>query len=80
MKDIRKIKEVVIDGHSLTLEDLVAAARGYAKVSLADSAKKALEKSRKLIEKIAGEKRRISEYNADILLSKLLLDVNIPNT
>ena len=57
MKDIRKITEVVIDGHSLTLEDLVAAARGYAKVRLADSALEALEKSRKLIEKIAEEKR-----------------------
>ena len=51
------IKNVVVDGHSLTLESFVAVARYGAKVELAPSALEAMNKSRALAEKIAGEGR-----------------------
>ena len=51
------IKEIVIDGHSLTIESFVAVARYGAKVSLAPEAMEAMKKSRELAEKIAAEKR-----------------------
>ena len=51
------VKEVVIDGHSLTLETFVAVARYKAKVILAPEALEAMKKSRALAEKIAEEKR-----------------------
>ncbi len=57
MNDPKQIRDVVLDGHSLTLEALVAVARYGAKVSLSASALEALERSRALAEKIAGEKR-----------------------
>ncbi len=52
-----RVKEIVIDGHSLTMEHFVAAARCGAKVSVAPRAIEAMEKSRALAEKIASEKR-----------------------
>ncbi len=51
------IKTVILDGHSLTLDEFVAVARYGAKVTLADSAIKAICASRELAEKIAAEKR-----------------------
>lgn len=51
------IKEVVIDGKSLTIEQFIAVARYGAKVILADSALEAMKASRALAEKIAAEKR-----------------------
>jgi len=51
------IKEIVMDGHSLTLESFVAVARFGAKVKLADSALEAMKKSRALADKIAAEGR-----------------------
>lgn len=51
------IKHVVLDGHSLTLESFVAVARYNATVELAGSALEAMQKSRALAEKIAGEGR-----------------------
>ncbi len=51
------IKEVVIDGHSLTIETFVAVARYGAKVILAPEALEAMKVSRALAEKIAAEKR-----------------------
>ena len=51
------IKEIVMDGHSLTLESFVAVARFGAKVKLADSAIEAMKKSRALADKIAAEGR-----------------------
>ena len=51
------IKNVVLDGHSLTLESFVAVARYGATVELADSAMEAMKKSRALAEKIADEGR-----------------------
>ena len=51
------IKEIVMDGHSLTLESFVAVARFGAKVVLADSAVEAMKKSRALADKIAAEGR-----------------------
>ena len=51
------IQNVVLDGHSLTLERFVAVARYHAAVELAPSALEAMKKSRALAEKIAGEGR-----------------------
>ena len=51
------IKHVIVDGHSLTLESFVAVARHGATVELADSALKAMERSRALAEKIESEGR-----------------------
>ena len=55
--DPEQIKNVVIDGHSLTLESFMAVARYNATVELADSALKAMEASRALADKIANEGR-----------------------
>jgi histidine ammonia-lyase len=52
-----EMKHVVVDGHSLTLESFVAVARYGATVELADSAMKAMQKSRALAEKIVAENR-----------------------
>ncbi len=52
-----KNKTVIIDGRSLTLEDLVAVARFGAKVEISPEALEALERSRVLVAKIASEKR-----------------------
>ena len=57
MRSPRSIHTVVLDGHSLTLEELVAVARHGAQVQLAPAAKDAMERSRALAEKIAGERR-----------------------
>lgn len=51
------IRNVVLDGHSLTLEQLVAVARFDAKVSLAPKAIEAMSLSRALAERISDEKR-----------------------
>lgn len=53
----KTISEVVIDGHSLTLEQFVAVARFGARVRLAEAAKEAMARSRALAEKISAEKR-----------------------
>ncbi len=52
-----KIKHVVVDGHSLTLESFVAVARYNATVELAPKAMEAMKESRALAEKIAAEGR-----------------------
>lgn len=52
-----EIKNVVVDGHSLTLESFIAVARFGAAVEFAPSAREAMEKSRGLAEKIAAERR-----------------------
>lgn len=51
------IETVILNGHSLTLEALVAVARFGAAVKLSNTAKEAMTQSRALAEKIAGEKR-----------------------
>ena len=51
------VKRVVMDGKSLSLEGFVAVARFGASVELAESALRAMERSRTLAEKIVGEKR-----------------------
>lgn len=51
------IKNVILDGRSLTLESFVAVARYNAAVELAPSALEAMKKSRALAEKIAREGR-----------------------
>ncbi len=57
MQTPQKLQTVTLDGHSLTLEALVAVARFGAHVALAPQAKEALARSRRLAEKIAEEKR-----------------------
>ncbi len=57
MKNPKKISSIVIDGHSLTLEALVAVARYHATVQISPEAIEAMKKSRALAEKIAAEKR-----------------------
>ena len=57
MENPSKITEVVLDGHSLTLESFVAVARFGARVSLSGEAREAMARSRALAEKIAREKR-----------------------
>ena len=57
MRNPKEIKHVIVDGHSLDLESLVAVARYQATVELADSALEAMKTSRALAEKIAGEGR-----------------------
>ena len=51
------IETVILNGHSLTLEALVAVARFGAVVKLSGTAREAMAQSRALAEKIAGEKR-----------------------
>ncbi len=53
----KNIRNVVIDGHSLTLEAFIAVARFGAHVELAPSAREAMQRSRDLAEKISNEKR-----------------------
>lgn len=53
----KQIQNVVIDGHSLTLEQFIAVARFGAAVELAESAMEAMRRSRELAEKISAEKR-----------------------
>lgn len=57
MNNPQAIQQVVIDGHSLTLEAFIAIARHGATVEVAPSALEAMKKSRALAEKIASEKR-----------------------
>ncbi len=52
MENPSKITEVVLDGHSLTLESFVAVARFGARVSLSGEAREAMARSRALAEKI----------------------------
>ena len=57
MEHPEKIKTVRLDGHSLTLEGLVAIARFGARAELAQEALDAMARSRALAEKIASERR-----------------------
>ncbi len=51
------IKSILIDGHSLTLEEFIAVSRFGASVKLSDTARVAIKKSRELAEKIEAEGR-----------------------
>ncbi len=51
------IKHVVINGHDLTIEELVAVARFGATVEVSDEAVEAMKESRALVEKILEENR-----------------------
>ncbi len=57
MEHIHNIRTVTLDGHSLTLAQLVAVARFDAVVVLSETAKQALARSRALAEKISSERR-----------------------
>ena len=51
------VRAIVLDGNSLTLEQLVAVARFGAKISLSETALSALRRSRALADKIYAQKR-----------------------
>ena len=51
------VRQLTIDGHSLTLEQLVAVARYGAKVTISPQAIEAMKKSRALADRISREKR-----------------------
>ena len=51
------VRQITIDGHSLTLEQFIAAARYGAKVTISPQAMAAMEKSRALADRISREKR-----------------------
>lgn len=53
----KAIEKVVIDGHSLSIEEAVAVARFNAKVEIAKSAIEKIKESRRLVEKILDENR-----------------------
>ena len=57
MSGAKEIKEIVIDGHHLTLEELVAVARFGAAVRIGEEAMEAMKRSRELTEKIAAQRR-----------------------
>lgn len=57
MLKAKNIHQIIIDGHSLTLEQFVAVARYHAQVVIAPEALEAMERSRALAEKISAEKR-----------------------
>lgn len=51
------VRQITIDGHSLTLEQFIAAARYGAQVTISPQAMEAMEKSRALADRISREKR-----------------------
>ena len=57
LEHAKSIQKVFLDGHSLTLDELVAVARFGAEVTLTEQARAAIRRSRALAEKIAAEKR-----------------------
>ena len=57
MEAAKQIGCVRLDGHSLTLDQMLAVARFGAKVELTEQARQALRRSRALAEKISGKKR-----------------------
>ena len=57
------IPEVIIDGHHLTLEQVVAVARCGARVSLSGEALPAMRRSREIVEGILREGRAVYGIN-----------------
>ncbi len=53
------MKKVVIDGETLTIEDLVAVSRHNSTVTIPEKAKKKVRESRETLERLVGEKRVI---------------------
>ncbi|MGX6980097.1 histidine ammonia-lyase [Vagococcus elongatus] len=56
-------KVIILDGESLTLEDVVAVARENKKVAIAESAEEAVNRSRKIVDDIVAEKRIVYGVN-----------------
>lgn len=61
MKDEKKI--IVLDGDHLTLEEVIAVARDNAKVTIAESAEEAVNRSREIVDNIVAEKRVVYGIN-----------------
>ena len=57
MEHAKSVSAVSLDGHHLTLDDFVAVARFGARVELKEEARRAMQKSRDLAEKIMRENR-----------------------
>ena len=55
MEKAKNIPVVILDGHSLDLDQLVAVARFGAKVELAQAAREAILRSRGLAERLPGK-------------------------
>ena len=54
---------IILDGASLTLEDVVAVARNHRQCVIAESAKEAVKESRRIVDKIVEERRVVYGVN-----------------
>lgn len=59
LKDVKSIKEVVLDGDTLTLEQLIAICRYGAKVSIAPAAVDKIKASRAIVDEIVEHERPV---------------------
>ncbi len=59
----RKPDKIILDGASLTLEDVVAVARQHVRCEIAENAKEAVIESRKIVDKIVEERRVVYGVN-----------------
>ncbi|MTB64952.1 histidine ammonia-lyase [Streptococcus sp. zg-86] len=57
------VQEIILDGNSLTLEDVIAVARKHVPCRIAEEAKKDVEESRKIVDDIVREKRVVYGVN-----------------
>ena len=56
-QEVRDLKKLLIDGESLTIEDVVAVARGNAEVALSEKAKEKVRQSRETLEQFVKDKK-----------------------
>ena len=63
MGELKMADIIVLDGNSLTLDDVVAVARDNVKVTIAPEAEEAVNESRKIIDNIVKEKRVVYGVN-----------------
>src|SRR2546422_808268 len=66
---------IVLDGEHLRLEDIAAVAKGGATVSLSASARRGIERSRAVIERILSSDQQVYGVNTGF---GLLKDIRIP--
>jgi len=70
------LKQIIIDGQSLRIEDVIAVARHGAKVALADSAKEAITESRQWVEQIVSRGEPVYGINTGF---GIFADYQIPS-
>ena len=81
MKNIIDIKEVVLDGHDLTLEEFVAVSRFDRKVSISDQVLEKMQASRDLVKKIVEENQITYGITTGFgELSKIVVDKESSNS